>query len=329
MGHKLAMSEGPLGAMGTRLPQTVAHYGKYNPETKIGGVETFARNLRLVFEQVHFLYPGHCDWDEVRREGWPVICDNHWALDIPADIRVIAFQHGVAAVKWRATHKFSDWRLARSQRRAARRPKTLWVACAGWISDKFRQLHGTGAASVVYHQVDLERFDGRRDALGSRLVLHDARTPNKGKPQLERLTRAFPQWRFEALNCKPEQVPQRMRKAAAFLHLSRYEGNSIVCNEAMAQNLPCLFSRVGLMQDSGRPTEIQLVEAEVAFGPFEGLRTEVQTFLERVVSEQGTSAAEAGHWQPRDWVVANASLEKNRQQWARVLEQLTALWAAK
>lgn len=323
------MSERQPEATAGRLPQTVAHYGQYNPETKVGGVETFARNLRLVFEQVHFLYPGHCDWDEVRREGWPVICDNHWALDIPADIRVIAFQHGVAAVKWRATHKFSDWNLARRQGRAARRPKTLWVACAEWISDKFQGLHGTGAANVVYHQVDLIRFDGRRDARKSRLVLHDARTSNKGKAQLERLVRAFPEWQFEALNCKPEQVPERMRGAAAFVHLSRYEGNSIVCNEAMAQNLPCLFSRVGLMQDAGRPTEVQLVETKVAFGSFKGLRSEVSVFLERVLCQQSSTAVEAGHWQPRNWVVANASLEKNRQQWALVLEQLTELWAAK
>ena len=44
-------------------------------------------------------------------------------------------------------------------------------------------------------------------------------------------------------------MPDRFRQGAAFLHLSRYEGNSIVCNEAMAMDLPCLFTRVGLMRD--------------------------------------------------------------------------------
>ena len=59
------------------------------------------------------------------------------------------------------------------------------------------------------------------------------------------LARAFPAWRFEPLACAPSEVADRMRKAAAFLHLSRYEGNSMVCAEAMAMNLPCLFTAWG------------------------------------------------------------------------------------
>ena len=75
----------------------------------------------------------------------------------------------------------------------------------------------------------------------------------------------LPEWRFETLNCKPEDVPDRMREAAAFLHLSRYEGNSIVCNEAMAMNLPCLFTKVGLMND-GEPLDVSIVESEAVYG---------------------------------------------------------------
>jgi len=56
-----------------------------------------------------------------------------------------------------------------------------------------------------------------------------------------------------------------MRKARAFIHLSSYEGNSIVCNEAMAMNLPCMFTDVGLMRDSGRPQDVRVSPPNVLF----------------------------------------------------------------
>lgn len=292
-----------------RLPLTVVHYGANDPETHRGGVEAFARNLRLIFERVELWHPRSLDVERVRRERLMVVCDNHWVLDWPHDIPVVGFQHGVAEVKRRHTRSWSDWTLARRQRRAARRPNTLWVACAQWIGRTFATLHGNAAEVVIYHPVDLERFDGRRSDVDPRLVLHDARGEHKGERLVPALARALPDWRFEPLACTPAEVPERMRRARAFLHLSRYEGNSIVCNEAMAMDLPCLFTRVGLMQDDDRPVDVQLVEPQRAFDEPGYLRAEVERFL---------GDLDRYELHPRAWTLAHASVEHARAGWAEV-----------
>jgi glycosyltransferase involved in cell wall biosynthesis len=128
---------------------------------------------------------------------------------------------------------------------------------------------------------------------------------------IEFLRGSLPEWRFEPLACKPAEVPARMSRAAAFVHLSKYEGNSIVCNEAMAQNLPCLFTRVGLMQDAQGPTEVALIEPEIAFGDKAALLAEVRRFL---------LSLETRNYRPRDWVQQHASLERSTAAWSGVMD---------
>jgi glycosyltransferase involved in cell wall biosynthesis len=302
-------------AMPSRIPQTVVHYGLFDPRQHTGGVETFARNLGLVFEDVLFMTPETRDESLVRREKLPVICDNQWVLDWPEDLPVIGFQHGVALVKSAVIPGRDNASLAWRQRKAAKRKNTLWVACAQWISHTFGRVHGNKANHVVYHAVDLDRFDGKLDNAGSRLVLHDGRTPHKGSKLYPRLERAFPDFRFETLSCRPEEVPDRMRRAAAFVHLSLYEGNSIVCNEAMAMDLPCLFTRVGLMRDGAEQFDVAVLRVRDAFVRPKRLVEEVGAFL--------SSLERPRH--PRGWVLEHASFEANRTAWQRVVDDFRTL----
>lgn len=294
-----------------KLPYHIVHYSRYDPETTTGGVETFARNLRLIFEQVTFMTPQKRDQAWVQNERIPVICDNQRVLDWPEDIPVIGFQHGVGAVKFSVTHKFNHWRLQRAQRRAAQRRNTLWVACAQWIAETFERLYGNGAAHVIYHPINTEYFDGRLDNDGSRLVLHDARFKHKGRDLIPPLATHFPDWQFESLNCAPHEVPDRMRTARAFIHLSRYEGNSIVCNEAMAMNLPCFFTRVGLMQDQDRPRDVYLIDPDVAYQNMPRLQREVGLFLDSLDTTRYT---------PRQWTLTHATHQQSRQAWQAVMD---------
>lgn len=297
------------------IPLTVIQYSGEDPRTSIGGVQRFARNLERIFAEVRHLTPTSRNRSAALRERVPIICDNHLVLDWPAGHPVIGFQHGVGEVKYRATGSLSHWWLARAQRRAAARPNTLFVANAEWVSRTFARLYGNGARHVVYNPVDLARFDGRLDNAGSRLLLHDARTRHKGKLLIPRLQAAFPDWCFEPLNCPLDQVPERMRRAAAFVHLSRYEGNSLVCGEAMAMDLPCLFTRVGLLQDANGPTELWPVDPGLLDGDLSGLRGEVGAFLESL-------ATRAYH--PRAWVQAHAGLEQAESGWLRVMRDFQA-----
>jgi hypothetical protein len=291
------------------LPLSVIHYGRDDPRTTIGGVQRFAINLERIFAEVRYLTPRSREREEALRARLPIICDNHLVRDWPAQHPVIGFQHGVAAVKYQATGSLSHWRLARAQRRAAARPNTLWVACAEWVSQAFGRIQGNAAAHVIHYPVDLARFDGRLENTGSRLILHDARTRHKGKRLIPRLQAAFPEWRFEALDCRPEQVADRMRSARAFIHLSRYEGNSLVCGEAMGMNLPCLFSRVGLLLDSDAPQEVWPVEPGVLDDRGRLIR-EVGGFLESL---------EVRSYNPRAWILTHATTEIAEAGWRRVM----------
>jgi len=307
--------------MPTRIPRSVIHYSSLDPETTAGGVESFARNLRLCFEHVEFMTPSTLDAERVRRERLPVICDNHMVLDWPADIPLIGFRHGVAWRKVRVTRSLHDLGLAVRQLRAARRTNVVWASCARWIDLAFTRVAGGPSAAVIYHPVDLSRFDGQLDNSGSRLVLHDARSEHKGRALLEQLASALPRYRFEPLACSSAEVPDRMRKASAFLHLSRYEGNSIVCNEAMAMNLPCLFSKVGLMLDEDQTFDVQSISPAQAFGDSAALLSTTRNFL---------ASIEQRSYRPRDWVTQHASLETTQAAWTRCLSAFDALrWEAR
>lgn len=300
----------------SKIPLSIVHHSRNDPRGYRGGVEAFGRNLALIFEDVRFTWTGCPDIADVVARRLPVVCDNQTVLDYPSGYPLIGFQHGVAHVKAQRTNTRTDRKLATAQAKAARRDRVLWVACAQWIADTFAELHGNGAKHVVYHPVDVDRFHGRRDHAGSRVVLHDARTEHKGQQLVERLARAFRSWSFESLDCEPHQVPDRMARSAAFLHLSRYEGNSIVCNEAMAMNLPCLLTCVGLMNDGTEQFDVDVVDADLAFGSPDALQAEVARFLDRV---------ERRTYEPRRWVLTHATAEQARQRWLAVMRDFARM----
>jgi len=294
----------------SKLPLEVIHYGANDPLTFRGGVETFARNLGLLFEKVRFMHPGNLDADLAARERIPVICDNHTALDWPADFPLIGFQHGVAAVKATVTRSRGDKEMAAAQAIAGKRGNILWVACAEWIRRTSAELYGSSRGHVIYHPVDMERFDGRLQNDDPKLILHDARSEHKGQRLVARLQMMLPRWRFEPLECEPTEVPDRMRAGRAFVHLSRYEGNSIVCNEAMAMDLPCLFTNVGLMQDQGGPTDIAVVDADEVFGDKVALLAGFEEFA---------ASLEQRRYNPRAWMLEHATPAKAIESWRNVM----------
>lgn len=293
----------------TKIPLKVIHYGTKNPLITVGGVETFARNLALVFDNVVYMTPGQKDIQFAVQNRIPVICDNQLVVDWPEEFPVIGFQHGVAQIKWEATRSLAHRWLLQRQAKASKRPHTLWVACADWVSHAFGERFGNRADYVVYYRVDVDKFDGRRTPR-QRLILHDARKRHKGSAVLKYLTRVFSDWRIEPLDCPPDQVADRMREARAFVHLSRYEGNSLVCNEAMAMDLPCFFTRVGLMRDRRAPTEVYVVDPDPIFISKAVAKREFTAFLQSL---------ETREYHPRPWVMEHASHKINLEAWRQVM----------
>ncbi len=306
--------------MSDSLDRTIVHFALNDPREVRGGVETFGRTLQRFFRDVVYMTKKTLDIPRIRAERLPVVCDNQWVLEIPSDLPAIGFQHGVAREKFKAIPNRETLDLARRQARAARRPNTLWLAGARWISETFGNLYGNRAERVIYYPVDLERFDGRLKNEGSRLVLHDGRTPHKGSRLYPWLAPAFPDFRFEPLLGPTEEVPDRLRQACAFFHLSSYEGNSVMCTEAMAMNLPCFFTRVGLFRD-GHPLDVASIPPTDAFGPLARLRRgrltrDVGAFLSSLATRR---------YAPRGWVSEHASLPAARDGWAAAMQAFDRL----
>lgn len=299
-----------MGVGMNRIPTKIVHYSDPHPLETTGGVQTFARNLRLLFEEVEYMTPNSRDVERVVRERIPVICDNQYVMRWPESYPVIGFQHGVGQVKYETIKTVRRWLTARAQRHASERPNVLWVANSQWVAETFKRIYGNRVDHVIYYPIDVQRFDGRLENQDSRLILHDARTKHKGKKPVAQLTEAFRDWKIEFLNCDNSQVHERMRRARAFIHLSTYEGNSVVCNEAMAMNLPCMLTRVGLMQDKNRPEDVFIVEVEEMFSDREKLVARFREFL---------TSLDRRSYNPRAWTLSNATLEIAIERWKEVM----------
>jgi glycosyltransferase involved in cell wall biosynthesis len=301
-----------------KIPINVIYYNDKDPLKTTGGVQTFAKSLRQTFLKVQYMTPKNLDLDYILDKQVPVICTNEMVSDIPDQIPVIGFQHGVGAVKYSVTRTSGHNRLRHAQKKASKRPNVIWIACAEWIASKFEEIYGNQTKYVIYHHIDTELFDGKSRGNNSKLILHDARTDHKGLKLFPLLEKAFPNWKFEPLDCRPEDVPDRMRDARAFVHLSRYEGNSIVCNEAMAMNLPCMFTNVGLMQDKNRPKDVFLIRTHEAYSTYfritrpnkHELIKNTKLFLESLDNRE---------YNPREWVLKNAVASTSLKKWEKVM----------
>ena len=299
-----------------KIPLKVIHYSKDDPLTTTGGVQSFAKGLNQIFKNVQYMTPKNLSVKYILANQIPVICDNQMVSDIPKNIPVIGFQHGVGAVKYSVTGLSGHRKLRRAQEKASKRPNTIWVSCADWIAAKFEQLYGNKTSNVIYHHINTDLFNGSLNNKNSKLILHDARTAHKGSEILPIIKEEFQEWEFESLNCYPEEVPNRMRGARAFIHLSKYEGNSIVCNEAMAMNLPCMFTSVGLLQDSNRPKEIYLIDTDKAYTDHEILIEETRLFLNSLDEKK---------YNPRKWVLNNATPIISYKKWIQTMIEFQTL----
>lgn len=300
-----------------KIPVKIIHYSKDDPLTTTGGVQSFAKGLNQIFQDVEFMTPKNLNVKYILTNQIPVICDNQMVSDIPEKIPVIGFQHGVGAVKYSVTGSSGHRKLRRAQKKASKRPNTIWVSCADWIAKKFEELYGNKTSNVIYHHIDTDLFDGNLNNENSKLILHDARTVHKGLNILPIIEKEFHEWKFESLNCHPNEVPDRMKSARAFIHLSKYEGNSIVCNEAMAMDLPCMFTTVGLLQDSNRPSDVYLIDADKVYTDNNNiLLEEARLFINSLKEKK---------YNPRKWILNNATSLISYKKWMQTMIEFQTL----
>jgi hypothetical protein len=86
-------------------------------------------------------------------------------------------------------------------------------------------------------------------------------------------------------------------------------------------NLPCLFTRVGLMLDPGQQLDVQLIEPELAFGAPDALLAHTREFL---------SSLSTRRYEPRRWVSEHASIDATRAAWSGALSHFDrSSWGAR
>jgi hypothetical protein len=101
-----------------------------------------------------------------------------------------------------------------------------------------------------------------------------------------------------------------MKGAKAFIHLSSYEGNSYVCNEALAANLPCFVTKVGLFRDV-TSLDAYIIDLKGRALKRRHVVNEFRRFLASLSQER---------YAPRLWVKEHATREVAMQKWRNVME---------
>ena len=81
-------------------------------------------------------------------------------------------------------------------------------------------------------------------------------------------------------------------------------------------DLPCLFTRVGLMQDEDGPDQVTILDMERAFTDRAWLRQQFGAFL------VGLDQRET---HPRQWVLEHAHIDVARASWQRVIDDWRTL----
>lgn len=174
------------------------------------------------------------------------------AGQIQAEYVTIAVEYTCWAERGLRCRTKEHMALGRQQADAARRGRTLWVACSDWAAHHCRVHMGVRADRIIYGGVDVDRFipsERQRLRAATRpVVLHHCADDNKGKHLLAGLEKAAKgAFEFRELRCSPAEVPEAMRGGDMWLCLSASEGLPTVVQEAQACGLIVVGTNVGVL----------------------------------------------------------------------------------
>ena len=228
------------------------------------GVPQYYRRMILGME-CHGLGVGYVNLEKWLAGGVPrnaaediVVVTNQDACLIPPEFAVIAVMHGSAAEL--AERAGPDWAVSMVplQARAAKRPRTYWVACSDETAHLGNGHMGVMADRVIFGAVDTDAFypTARQTykTTGRPVILHSAIDCNKGIEHIGRLeSMLLADYELRRLDTPPATVPDAMRSADMFLCLSVSEGWSLVVAEALATGLVVVSTDVGAYWRSDCP----------------------------------------------------------------------------
>ena len=117
-------------------------------------------------------------------------------------------------------------------------------------------------------------------------------------------------YRFEAMNCWNGKEYERFQEADIYIHPSLHEGNSYSCLEAMSCGVPVVVSSTGLFEDTN----------------FDGYNIgeilDINASADKYVRAIDKVANNMTKYNPRKWVLENATFEIFKDNWLRYLNSL-------
>jgi len=304
------------------IDREIIHHCRYSVHhPQKGGVENFGLNLKNIFKKVHFTLPGDITPDLVRlvqAKNIPIICDYHSVLDWPEEVKTIGFQHGCAQLRGEITGETMLKEIGREQVVASKRRNAVWVADSQWVSDMCEKYYGRSAEYIIYHAVSDDFFRNSRthQRVPVTKVFHDARLAHKGRDIIPVLQEAFPKISFIQLQCKHSKIIDVLKDCDVFMHLSKYEGNSIMCNEVMALNIPLVTTDVGLFHEDLGVEEIRIVPVGGCFG--ENKDRLIEIFGQYV---SALNNRKIGVEKINQWHQSHATNAHNEILWRQVVEE--------
>lgn len=221
------------------------------------GVPRFSRDLKAAFPYIRNIGPRSIDgfpW----REDDVVVADNHLALLVPEQVRVVVVHHGCAKIHyerepgWRSGHSAS---MVDAQRRMLNRPNTTFVAPSRWVGERFREIsqyEGWRYEPVLIpHWVEPIK-PSRREPRERPVVTGHWGDHNKGRDAIGAITEALPEFEFRPLKFAPHDNLAKAKSyqdADVYLCLSLSEGAPYAVADAEAARLPIVSTEVGWVDD--------------------------------------------------------------------------------
>jgi glycosyltransferase involved in cell wall biosynthesis len=246
-----------------------------------------------------------------------IIADGFWANGLNAP-QVTVVCHGTWAELQRRVGGV-DPRLIAAQERAFKRFPVVAVSEAA--ARQLREHHGVEPAGVIPNGVDVQLFAARehgptgqtsrtgRTAPPRPVVLYAGRGFAKGEDVVREVAPLLPEFEVRFLDARIGEESAKFAAGDIFLFPSRHEGNSYALLEAMACGLPVVASPVGLLETVRDERLGVIVDSHDPVAYAEAVRR----------AWYRTGCQPVPPYDPRAWVLENATYERFATAWQRYL----------
>lgn len=271
--------------------------------THSGGVPKFAWYLQRAVGGLVYSMNDMKDWDN----SIPVVDGNlsRFITQTP----IVSVVHGT----WKefalrnGNPPFTNGEVT-EQHRQWNREGVHCVAVSHSASRQLKEHHGVVAERVILNCVDENVYIPKKPNNIKPVIIYAANDGNKEGQKLSAAAEYLKDtFEFRYLNAKIGEEPSKFVEGDLYVHSSNYEGNSFAVLEAMSCNLPIIGTACGLLEDIDEK-EIGGIVPWNASG--------------RVLADKILEVYEKrNEFNPREWVLKNATFEMFKQQWSEYLEK--------